>query len=268
MYFVVVTLLAIIYFAYENTALYTNYYRAKNKKIKKDTKIAHLSDIHSMNNKITLNSIIKKLKTEKPDIIVITGDLYDDRVYNRKSVNYLIKNIKDICPIYYILGNHESRCKFLEEALIEVKREGIIILNDENISLDSNINLMGITDLEFITKNRKEDPALMDKALKKMKTYKSKYNILLSHRPELFDVYTKYNIDLTLSGHAHGGQFIFPYLGAIYAPDQGLFPRFTRGLYKKDDKVMLVSRGIGNSGFPLRINNRPELLIINLNGEK
>ena len=94
------------------------------------------------------------------------------------------------------------------------------------------------------------------------------YTILLSHRPELFDTYVSGEIDLVLSGHAHGGQFRLPFIGGLYAPGQGFFPKYDAGMYSKETTSMVVSRGLGNSIIPLRFNNRPEIVLIELTGEK
>ena len=91
------------------------------------------------------------------------------------------------------------------------------------------------------------------------------YSILLSHSPELIEEYSNHSINLVLSGHAHGGQFRLPYIGGIIAPDQGLFPKYTAGKYVVGKTQMIVSRGLGNSIIPIRINNRPELVVIELN---
>ena len=90
------------------------------------------------------------------------------------------------------------------------------------------------------------------------------FQLLLSHRPEFMDMYVRYDIDLVLSGHAHGGQFRLPFLGGLYAPSQGFFPKYDAGLFEEENTKMIVSRGIGNSAFPLRFNNRPELVLITL----
>lgn len=93
---------------------------------------------------------------------------------------------------------------------------------------------------------------------------KTTYSILLSHRPELFEVYAKNNIDLILSGHAHGGQFCLPLIGGLLAPNQGLFPKYDSGIYTQENTNMVVSRGIGNRLFPFRFNNCPEVILIEL----
>ena len=100
--------------------------------------------------------------------------------------------------------------------------------------------------------------------LQALKGDKDAYTILLSHRPELFDIYVKSGVDLVLSGHAHGGQFRLPFLGGLVAPNQGLFPEYDSGLYTSGNTNMIVSRGIGNSIIPIRFNNRPEVVLLEL----
>ena len=87
------------------------------------------------------------------------------------------------------------------------------------------------------------------------------YSVLLAHRPELIETYAAYGADLVLSGHAHGGQVRLPFIGALYAPGQGFLPEYDSGLYTVGETDMIVSRGLGNSLIPLRVNNRPELVI-------
>ncbi len=87
----------------------------------------------------------------------------------------------------------------------------------------------------------------------------------VSHRPELFETYVDGGIDLVFSGHAHGGQFRLPFIGGLVAPNQGLFPKYDAGLYTDGSTSMVVSRGIGNSIIPFRFNNRPEIVLVELN---
>ena len=90
------------------------------------------------------------------------------------------------------------------------------------------------------------------------------YCVLLSHRPETFGAYVNKNIDLVLSGHAHGGQFRLPFIGGIIAPNQGFFPKYDAGTYTENNTTMIVSRGLGNSVIPVRFNNRPEIVSVEL----
>jgi len=91
---------------------------------------------------------------------------------------------------------------------------------------------------------------------------------LLSHRPELFDLYAENNLDLIFSGHAHGGQVRIPFIGGLIAPDQGFFPQYTSGSHTKDQSTMFVSRGLGNSIIPIQVFNRPEIVVVTLQSPK
>lgn len=93
------------------------------------------------------------------------------------------------------------------------------------------------------------------------------FTVLLSHRPEFFERYVQADVELALCGHVHGGQFRLPFVGGLYGPNQGLLPEYDSGLYTKEDTNMIVSRGIGNSRFPLRFNNRPEIVLVELKTE-
>ena len=91
-----------------------------------------------------------------------------------------------------------------------------------------------------------------------------RYVVLLSHRPELFNSYVENNVDLVFSGHAHGGQFRIPFIGGIVAPNQGVFPKYDAGIFTEGNTNMVVSKGVGNSIIPFRVNNRPEVILIEL----
>ena len=110
-----------------------------------------------------------------------------------------------------------------------------------------------------------EVPAMASTKLKNLIDDESGYTILLSHRPELFETYMDGGIDLVFSGHAHGGQFRLPFIGGLVAPNQGMFPKYDAGLYTDGGTSMVVSRGIGNSIIPFRFNNRPEIVLVELN---
>jgi predicted MPP superfamily phosphohydrolase len=169
-----------------------------------------------------------------------------------------------IAPCYYVTGNHESRTseyRSLKQGLIDL---GVKVLEDEKVEItrmSKTITLIGVNDPAFSSGN--SDADIMQNKLHGLARGED-YTVLLSHRPELFDVYVQNGVDLVLSGHAHGGQFRVPFLGGLVAPNQGLFPQYDGGVYKSGKTTMIVSRGIGNSAFPFRINNRPELVIVEL----
>ena len=146
---------------------------------------------------------------------------------------------------------------------------GIQVLRNEKVVLQKGtdtIELLGVDDPAFAEESFVDDAAAMDAALQKL-CDGSHCRILLSHRPELFDQYAAHHIDLVFSGHAHGGQFRLPGIGGLYAPNQGIFPKYSGGLYRKGNTQMVVSRGLGNGFFPIRIGNRLELVFVTLHTE-
>ena len=128
----------------------------------------------------------------------------------------------------------------------------------------STLELIGVDDPQFMERTSMLDQAIMQRKLQEIYVAEDSFKILLSHRPELFDVYVDHSMDLVLSGHAHGGQFRIPFFGGLVAPNQGFFPKFDSGVYEQDNTKMVLSRGIGNSIIPIRINNPPEIVYIDL----
>lgn len=149
---------------------------------------------------------------------------------------------------------------------------GVVVLEDKAIPLENDgekITLIGLSDPDFTIRGDAfgEVPAMTSTKLRNLMDAKNGYTILLSHRPELFETYVDCDVDLVLSGHAHGGQFRLPFIGGLIAPNQGLFPKYDAGLYTDNNTNMIVSRGLGNSIIPLRFNNRPEIVLVELNTE-
>ncbi len=228
-------------------------------------KIVQISDFHNIKTK---DKLIKSIKNENPNIIVITGDLIDSYKTNVNRAVEFINKIIDIAPIYYINGNHESRIIGYVELKKQLEKLSVNVLDNKMIRLEYKgafIDLFGISDPEFSTNLYMSNTEKIDMVLKKFDFSINSYKILLSHRPELLDVYASYPINLVFSGHAHGGQFRLPFIGGLYAPDQGLFPKYTTGIYELNNTKMVVSRGLGNSIIPIRFNNRPEIVIVTLN---
>lgn len=149
---------------------------------------------------------------------------------------------------------------------------GVTILEDEALQLECGgemLTLIGISDPDFTIKGDifNEVPGMVKAKMNSLIDDNNNYIILLSHRPELFETYVCCGVDLVLSGHTHGGQFRLPFIGGIVAPNQGLFPKYDSGLYTDGITNMVVSRGLGNSIIPFRFNNRPEVILVELNVE-
>ena len=235
-------------------------------------RIAHISDFHNAVFGKDNSKLINMLKEAKPDIIAITGDIIDSRRTDIDVSFAFVEQILKIAPCYYVTGNHEVRVSD-EYALLKDKmaQAGVIILENDKLTIeceDSFIEIIGLEDPTFsVIGTTDEEAEVVADELPKLTKSNDNFTLLLSHKPEFFDIYVENDIDLVLSGHAHGGQFIIPYVGGLIAPGQGFFPELDSGLFEKDGTNMIISRGIGNSIIPLRINNRPEIILIELHSE-
>ena len=231
--------------------------------------IAHISDFHNTKFGKDNAKLINMLKEADPDIIAITGDIIDSRRTDIDVSFTFVEEILKIAPCYYVTGNHEARVSE-EYTLLKEKmaQAGVIILENDCLSIEreaTTIEIIGLEDPTFrVIGSVAEEAEVVSDVLPKLTTSDDNFRILLSHKPEFFDIYVESDIDLVLSGHAHGGQFIIPLIGGLIAPGQGLFPELDSGLFEKDETILIVSRGIGNSVIPLRINNRPEIILIDL----
>lgn len=267
-----VLVVLIIWVAWGNAALELNTYTITSNRLPEafdGYRIAHVSDLHNAEMGKNNEKLLDMLRDAEPDIIAITGDIIDSRNTNVEIALEFTKAAMEIAPCYYVTGNHEARVSEyaeLKEGLIE---QGIVVLDDERIELELSseaIALLGVNDPSFQTDYLFGDSeTVMQSKLQEISDAENEFTILLSHRPELFEVYADNNMDLVLSGHAHGGQFRLPFVGGLVAPNQGLFPKYDAGLYTEDNTNMIVSRGIGNSILPFRVNNRPEVILIELN---
>ncbi len=226
-------------------------------------KILHISDLHNKCFVAGQTKIIEFINDAKPDIIAITGDIIDKRRGGTTAALKLVSTAVRTAPVYYVPGNHEKSAGVYEKLSARLKACGVFVAGNACTDITRNgakITLVGVKDYEFF----KTEKDYMRKLKGLRRESPDGFRLLLSHRPEKMDLYANIGFDLVLTGHAHGGQFRLPLIGGLYAPHQGVFPKYTSGLYKKGSTGMVVSRGLGNSGFPLRLFNRPELVVITL----
>ena len=263
-----------IFCFWQNNSIVISNYTHRSRKIPSafhGYKILHISDLHNKMFGKNQDYLIKKIKASSPDIIVITGDLIDRRRFDLDTAMCFINKAVDIAQIYYVSGNHEAWSGKYDQIKQSLKDAGVLILDDTSLELlkgENSIQLLGLSDPDFLTSNYL-DGTNTKKLELQLKQWSNdiNYKILLSHRPELFSLYIENNIDLIFSGHAHGGQIRLPFLGGLIAPDQGFFPKYTSGPYKNANSTMFVSRGLGNSIFPFRVFNRPEIVVVTLKSE-
>lgn len=231
-------------------------------------KIAQVSDIHCDRVGLSDLSFIKKIKDFNPDIIVITGDVLDSYNNDMDIAYNILSQLAIIAPCYFVSGNHELRLPEEYEQLINImKKLNITYMNNSNQLITKNnesINLVGVEDYNFFkNEDNLNHRANFIETLKELYST-NHFNILLSHRPEKFPIYADLKYELIFSGHAHGGQWRVPFVGGIFSPSQGFFPKYTNGNYALEDSTIIVSQGLGNSSFPIRINNRIELVLATL----
>lgn len=235
----------------------------------KGYKILQISDLHNKKFGNKQGVLIQKIESIDPDIIAITGDLIDSKSYDAEVSMELIRELVKEYPVYFVTGNHEKWSGKYNNLEKELKNHHVTVLRNEHVTIqkgEQKINLLGIDDPEFVTGNRDEGSVVKDAILKaKFEMLPNTFDVLLSHRPEFLTEYADEQLDLVLSGHAHGGQVRLPFIGGLVAPNQGVFPTYTAGLYEEQNTSMVVSRGLGNSIIPQRIFNRPELVVVQLN---
>lgn len=268
-----ILLILIVWTAWGNAALELNTYTISSLGLPDafdGYRIAQVSDLHNAEFGGGNQRLLDMLREAEPDMIAITGDLIDSRKTNIAVALAFAEEAVRIAPCYYVSGNHEARVPEYRELKAGLEAAGVTVLDDARVEIEisgKSITIIGVNDPSFLADYLTSDAAVMDRKLSELSSEDASFTILLSHRPELFDTYAAHDMDLVLTGHAHGGQFRLPLIGGLIAPNQGLFPKYDDGLYSEGNTNMIVSRGLGNSIIPFRFNNRPEVVLIELKSQ-
>lgn len=252
----------ISYCLWENNALTTSNYTYTSGEIGSELdgyKIVQISDLHNKSFGGKSSRLLEAITAESPNIIVVTGDIVDSRHTDIDTALEFVQGAVEIAPVYYITGNHEHMlsAEDFDTLMQGMTDAGVIILDNEctQISVgDAQFNLIGLSNTDLT------DGTLGDIS----PSSENQLNILLAHQPQFIENYAAGGADIVLSEHAHGGQIRLPFIGGLFAPGQGLFPEYCDGSHTVDHTTMIVSRGLGNSVFPLRINDRPEIVVLEL----
>lgn len=268
---IIVIIVFIAFCIWQNNSIVVSHFVYHNSKLPADFnnyKIMHISDLHNKMFGEEQSKLLNRIETLSPDIIVVTGDLIDRRKFDLDTAVCFMKGAVKIAPVYYVSGNHEAWSGRYSQIKQRLDGVGVYIMDDTALDLSmgsSTIQLLGLADPGFYTSDYLDgtDTSNLEEQLEQWSD-SEKFKLLLTHRPELFDLYCKHKIDLIFAGHAHGGQVRLPFIGGLAAPDQGLFPKYTSGSYSKGSSTMYVSRGLGNSIIPIRIFNRPEIVAVTL----
>ena len=233
--------------------------------------IAQVSDLHNAEFGKGNSDLLALLSEVEPHVIVLTGDLIDSRHADMDIALDFAGKAVQIAPVYYVTGNHEARIPEYEQLKTGLVDLGVTVLENKKAQITrdgESITLMGIQDPSFRTDYLLGDAESVSRqAITSLQNESDGFTVLLSHRPELFDLYVDTGVDLVFSGHAHGGQFRLPFVGGLVAPNQGFFPKYDAGQFTEENTTMIVSRGVGNSIIPFRINNPPELVVVELKNQ-
>ncbi len=271
---VFIVLLGLILWAiWGNSALELNTYQVCHKTVPAafdGFRIAQVSDLHNTQMGKDNEKLLAMLEECKPDIIAITGDMLDSRRTDVETALAFAKKAVEIAPCYYVTGNHEARLAEYDSFREELYQVGVTVLDDEKVTLEQAgecIVVAGVNDPEFPMEIVLSDKTSVMRYKLSALANDETFTVLLSHRPEFFETYQQSGVELALCGHVHGGQIRIPFVGGLFAPDQGFFPQYDGGVYQQNGASMVVSRGIGNSSFPLRVNNPPEVVLVELHSE-
>lgn len=268
--FIVIVLLILffVFCYYQNNKLDITEYEMESNKVQNDVRIVHLSDFHSK----PFKEVLDRTKELDPDIICITGDYINDKCRNKDKMLAYGKELVKIAPVYYITGNHERRLDRFEELMQELEKTGFHVLLNRCLETE-NATILGLDEnqADFSDYKERKKGTFKYKDMSKHFTELEKadnFRLVLCHFPENFEGikevnYSQYDFDLQLSGHAHGGQWIMPFVGPLFSPGQGVLPKYARGTFG-DRPKLIISRGLGNSEFPLRLFNHPEIVIVNI----
>ena len=238
-------------------------------------RIVHLSDLHNKAFGRDQKRLVDRIRAENPDLIVFTGDIVDSRRHGADNGIALMRQITKIAPVYYVTGNHEWALGKVDVIRGFLEKEGVKVLQDEHDVIQVNgdkIYIIGIDDpVSRHGGQWSKEPSIVKSSIQKAVEGIPKgesFKILLTHRPEKFSIYSEFDIDLSLAGHAHGGQVRLPFVGGLFAPNQGILPKYSEGKHKIGSSAMIVSRGLGNSIAPQRLFNRPEIVIVELENNR
>ena len=253
-------------------------YQLYSNKIESKHKYVVLSDLHNKSYGKNNEKLIKSIEHEEPEAILIAGDILTSKPGKDFTIAVeLIKNLADKYPIYYGMGNHETRLFLYPEVYGDmgkryeekINKAQVTFMRNESREAGDCIRITGLDMRREYYKRFKKTP--MDRTYMEdtLGTVKPEcYEILLAHNPDYFEEYAAWGADLVLSGHVHGGMMRLPILGGVVSPAFKFFPKYDGGMFKQGKSTLILSRGLGMHSIPIRIFNPGELVVVELKPEK
>ncbi len=247
-----------------NNQLKPVFYQVRSNRVVDNVRVVAISDMHLKEFGQNNEKLVDKIKSYHPDIIAIVGDMNIDKNPDYSKVINLCARLNEVAPLYYALGNHEFEAMLFEDSQIyyDLEAAGINVLNNETETLEvglSEVDVIGLTQSpsSFTSEERKFFENAMEG---------DNFKLVLTHYPEYFqNGLEEYPIDLAICGHAHGGQVRLPFIGGLYSSDQGFFPKLCDGYHEIENSKVVITKGLGRSGVVPRINNPPEITIVDIN---
>ena len=239
--------------------------------------VAVLSDLHDHEFGKENKKLVKKIKEREPDLILLDGDILNEDSENADVPCALIRKLKDVAPVYFSLGNHEV--SYMEnghtDLVGQLESAGAVVLDESYEDIEVNgvqLRLGGLYDYAFALDGNDDAKNTPEPVKSFLEDYQNtdRLKLMMAHRPESFcfgNASSVWDVDLVISGHIHGGQVVLPILGGLYGGDQGWFPEYVHGMYRKDDMNIFVTSGLGSHHQLLpRFWNRPEIATIKIHG--
>ncbi len=248
-------------------------YTLSSDKLTDSVRIVQLTDLHNSEFGSKNVKLIEKVKEQKPDLILITGDLLNSDEERTDIATEMIEGMSQVAPVFVSYGNHEAAYekKYGTDLRKLYTDAGAAVLefNQQDLTVKGqDVRLGGLYGYCMPPKYLKSGEA-KQKEIDFLNEFQNTdaLKILLCHMPECWQVNTsldEWDIDCVLAGHVHGGQIRIPFVGGVWAPDRGWWPGEEAGLYPSEDgrRMLILSRGLGNREKIPRFNNVPEILTL------
>lgn len=221
-------------------------------------RIVQISDLHGRCFGEDNEKLLSAVKEAEPDMVCITGDLFNTAEQLRSLLPFLHK-LCEIVPTYYVTGNHEWQTENLHETLAQMEAVGVQVLRNEYVHLGEGFVIAGVDD-PCGPYDQKTPEQLVGEI--HTEVGEESFIVMLDHRNDRLELWAELGVGLVLSGHCHGGVVRLPYVGGLFGTKRELFPDFDAGLYRHGHTQLYVSRGLGYSRVHLRLFNRPHLPVL------
>ena len=265
-----IAVVTVIYGIYCSNTLEINNYTINSDKVNSQVRFVFISDLHCKEYGYKNSDLVAKIKEQNPDFIAVGGDMVNKNSADDHVMRELLPQLADIAPTYCVLGNHELALKDEIDFKNDIDSTGAKLLDNESVTLNINgekILLGGMSDFPYYEYNAPDFNTPERYFWDEFKeSSKDCYSILLHHQPEYLEgIMQDSKVDLVMCGHTHGGAIQIPFVGGLFAPNQGFFPKYDKGEFDLYDTKMIVSAGLGDAYPILRINNCPEISVVEIN---